>query len=225
MRTPSHLLVLLMVCTALLTACGPTRPELGVAEPVTATETPVPTATTAPTDTPQPTDTPVPTDTPMPQPTDTPVPAQAESSTDTAFQPIASDECEVLRVAVSELVGIEAIVQETVFTDYINNLSGSGCQILITGTGVDFTNFVDVSVALRELFAGLGWTEATEYLADGPTSTAFAMQSENDLALFSVGWQPSADANCPADQPISACELSPEQQEYFVSIALAQRSE
>jgi hypothetical protein len=39
--------------------------------------------------------------------------------------------------------------------------------------------------------------------------------------LSSVEWIPAADANCPPDQPIFECELTPAQQIYTLSVSAA----
>jgi hypothetical protein len=41
------------------------------------------------------------------------------------------------------------------------------------------------------------------------------------LGLLSAGWHPSADANCPSDQPISACPLMPQQKLYEILFDVA----
>jgi hypothetical protein len=44
----------------------------------------------------------------------------------------------------------------------------------------------------------------------------------NRLYLLQVGWEPSEDANCPSDQPISACDLEPQQHLYTIVLNCAQ---
>jgi hypothetical protein len=43
------------------------------------------------------------------------------------------------------------------------------------------------------------------------------------LMLITVGWEPSPEVQCPEDQPISACDLKPEQQLYTVQIQTAMK--
>jgi len=43
------------------------------------------------------------------------------------------------------------------------------------------------------------------------------------LMLIDVEWLPSPDANCPTDQPISACDLKPEQKLYTIQIQTAMK--
>jgi hypothetical protein len=67
-----------------------------------------------------------------------------------------------------------------------------------------------------------GWVEDFRCMAGGPTGEGYGFRQANKLCQASVSWEPSEDADCPADQPISACELSPEQQLYTVHLNCAQ---
>jgi len=67
-----------------------------------------------------------------------------------------------------------------------------------------------------------GWQEEMMYQADGPTGTGTGFQKEGGLCLLTVGWTPSEDAQCPTDQPIYECELTPEQQLYTIVLNCAE---
>lgn len=104
------------------------------------------------------------------------------------------------------------------FQDFINGGRGTSCQLTVTGNG---RNFKDVDQVLRKMSAMLtkqGWRNAPNYIADGPTGVARGFRKGNNLALLNIEWEPSADANCPNDQPISDCELLPEQQLYRITL-------
>jgi hypothetical protein len=128
-----------------------------------------------------------------------------------------------LQSAVESTLGISATVSVAAFTDPIEGVSGSGREITVTGTGVDFESFSAVAATLRQILSDQGWTEDSQYQADGPTGTAFGVRQDNALALASVSWEPSPDANCPKDEPISNCQLTPEQQLYTITLNLATR--
>ena len=105
------------------------------------------------------------------------------------------------------------------FTDYIGGTTGTGCLLTVTGTGADFT--IDAYMQLQTMLAGQGWTEDMAYGAGGPTGIGGGFRRENMLLLMLVGWHPSDDANCPSDQPIGMCTLTPEQQLYEIALAVA----
>jgi hypothetical protein len=84
--------------------------------------------------------------------------------------------------------------------------------------------FSDPNSVLRTLVEAMqGWTEDTQYQAGGPTGAATGLTRDMGLMMISVMWTPSPDANCPNDQPISACELKPEQKLYTVQIQAAMK--
>ena len=142
-----------------------------------------------------------------------------------AFQPLNEAACEDLAGTVTQTLGMTATVTATApFQDYLTGQSGAGCQITVAGTGHDFASPIAVVDALQSALAGEGWEIDSQYLADGPTGTATALRKEQALCLLSAGWDPAPEANCPDDQPISACELSPEQQIYQIVLNCAEES-
>ena len=138
----------------------------------------------------------------------------------TTVTPIDAAECEELRAAIAERLDVEFTAAEADFSNEIAGHEGTACTLSATGTGEDFGNFVDAAQSIRDVLTEAGWTENTAYLADGPTGTASGYELENKLAFVSVDWQPSAAVQCPADQPISACEVQPDQQVFTVVIEL-----
>jgi hypothetical protein len=155
---------------------------------------------------------------PIQAPAATGTPVAAATAEETAATPDAlpiesvdAAQCEDLQAALSEQLGHELTKQE-----------GTPCTLVATGTGEDFGNFVDVAQTIREVFAAEGWTEDKSAMADGPTGTATGYFKETTVAHVSVSWKPSAEANCPTDQPISNCDIAPSQQNFTISIELVQ---
>jgi hypothetical protein len=72
--------------------------------------------------------------------------------------------------------------------------------------------------ALGAMLAEQGWTADPMFVADGPTGTAAGYRKGDQICLAAAMWQPDESANCPDDQPISACEVTPEQQNYIVTL-------
>lgn len=138
------------------------------------------------------------------------------------WTPLPAEQCQDLQSAMAETIATAVSLETTDFQDYISGTAGTGCQLTATGTGAEFESFGAVAEDLKALLSEAGWTEDPQYLADGPTGTATGFRNANQLGLLSVEWQPSAQVSCPADQPISACEVPPEQQIYTVTLNLAQ---
>jgi hypothetical protein len=138
-----------------------------------------------------------------------------------AFQPLPAEACAELQEAMEEVLAVDVTMEEAHFEDIIGGMTGSGCLLSAKGTGRNFPSFIEVAQDLSAMMVERGWVEDTRYIADGPTGTATAFRLDNQLALLSVGWDPAPGA-CPEDQPISACELAPEQQLYSITLQVAQ---
>lgn len=139
------------------------------------------------------------------------------------WQPLPGTMCADLMADVSEELGrTDAVLNDPVpFTDYTSDTTGQGCQILLEGTGADFPDFFEVYSQLAHLLETMGWTHDIAYDGGGPTGSIGGFRRDSGLILLTVGWEPSADANCPDDQPIGACELAPEQRLYTIELLAA----
>jgi hypothetical protein len=149
-----------------------------------------------------------------------------EATSDTlesvAVEALDPAECEAIQTAVAERLGVEFQMAEMPFNSEIASRQGTACALTALGTGEDFGNFLDVAQTLRDVLEAEGWSENQAYLADGPTGTAFGYEKDGQFAIGHVDWMPSEDAECPDDQPISACELEPSQQIFTVMLQLMQ---
>lgn len=123
----------------------------------------------------------------------------------------------------AKVLNVGVTMKRVPFQDFINQGRGTSCQLTVTGNG---RKFKDVDQVLRKTSAMLtqqGWKNAPNYVADGPTGVARGFRKGNNLAVLNIEWEPSGDANCPKDQPISDCELSPEQQLYRITLDAVRR--
>lgn len=139
------------------------------------------------------------------------------------YQPFPPAACNQLRQEMSRVLNVRVTMKQAPFQDFMNQGRGTSCQLLVTGNG---RNFKDVDNVLRKMNAMLtkqGWQNAPNYVADGPTGVARGFGKGNNLAVLNIEWEPSADANCPNDQPISDCELSPEQHLYRITLDAVRR--
>lgn len=138
------------------------------------------------------------------------------------FQPLSAAACSDLADAMAQTLGVDPMTEEAPFEDYISRKTGRGCQITAGGTGHDFESFQSVFEELKAMLTAQGWQEDMMYQADGPTGTGTGFHKEQGLCLLMVGWEPSEDADCPTDQPIYECELTPEQQIYTIVLSCAE---
>ena len=148
--------------------------------------------------------------------------AEAETATAEAEQPIPGAVCADLRDALVQQMALDVSLGVETTEDPITGTSVPGCQLSANGSAAELGAFPDVASKLRTLMTGAGWSEDQRYQADGPTGTASGYRKNNVLARTSVQWQLTPDASCPTDQPISACQLTPAQQQITIQLDLSQ---
>jgi hypothetical protein len=136
------------------------------------------------------------------------------------YIPLSADQCAAWLTTLQPAIRV-SLVQETVTFNDLEGNYGTACQVHGAGTGLDFSNFTDTADTIGSIFGSLGWTAANT--ADGPTGTMREYSSGNQTGVVTITWQPSADANCPTDQPISTCNLTAEQRLYTLTVAFAQK--
>ncbi|MDX1418247.1 MAG: hypothetical protein R3293_28865, partial [Candidatus Promineifilaceae bacterium] len=139
-----------------------------------------------------------------------------------SYEPLPAAACSYLAYTLVEATGVAVIKEDADFEDYVSGASGRGCQATAVGTGADFESPAAVAASVSDLMVAQGWTKDARYAAGGPMGTAAAFRQDNDLCWLQINWEPSADADCPADQPIAACELTPEQHLYMAVLNCAQ---
>ena len=67
--------------------------------------------------------------------------------------------------------------------------------------------------------------ERQQTSSDGPTGEGWGFRSGDLVAYASVIWLPADSANCPQDQPIPECKVTPAQQLYTVTLDTGQETE
>jgi hypothetical protein len=138
------------------------------------------------------------------------------------YSPVSLAVCETLQEIATQTVGVSFVLEPNAeFVDYLNSERGHGCTLTATGTGADFSDPITVMTDLVNAF--VGWTEQPDYQANGPTGAATGLTRNMGLMLVSAEWTPTPGVQCPSDQPIAACELTPEQKQYTIQIQVAQK--
>jgi len=141
-------------------------------------------------------------------------PAAAAGST---IQPLSMEVCDGQAQAMSHtLDDLIPTQSETPLSDPVTGAAGTVCRSTVTGTGVQFESPQAVVNDLGGMLKEQGWTEDPMLAAGGPTGIGAGYRKGDQICMASAMWQPDASANCPKDQPISACQVTPEQQNYTV---------
>lgn len=139
------------------------------------------------------------------------------------YQPLPAATCNQLKQEMSRVLNVRVMMKRSTFQDFINRGRGTSCQLTVTGNGQQFKDVDYVLRQMSEMLTKQGWGNAPNYVADGPTGVARGFRKGNNLAVLNIEWEPSADANCPNDQPISDCKLSPKQQLYRITLDAVRR--
>jgi hypothetical protein len=137
-----------------------------------------------------------------------------------SYQPVENSVCTSVQQSLQPLYPTANFtVSIQPFTD-MNGVSGSACVISGSGTGNDFAGGTGAVVGVIGTTLP-GYIQDAMYVASGATGQTSGYRNGNSLAVISVDWQPSPSANCPADQPVSACNVQPADMLYTVSVAMA----
>lgn len=135
------------------------------------------------------------------------------------IQPLVVEVCNGQAQAMSHFLDDLIPTQsEEPLEDFVTGASGTGCQATVTGTGADFDSPDAAVSALAGMLEGQGWTVDPLLAAGGPTGEGAGYRKDNQICLAAALWLPDDSANCPVDQPISACPVTPEQQLYTVTL-------
>jgi Tol biopolymer transport system component/putative hemolysin len=135
------------------------------------------------------------------------------------IQPLPEEVCNGQAQAMSHaLADLIPTQSEEPLDDWVTGATGIGCQVTITGTGVQFESPAAVVYALGSMLGEEDWTADPMLVADGPTGTAAGYRKGDQICMAAAMWQADDSANCPQDQPISACPVKPEQQNYTVTL-------
>ena len=141
------------------------------------------------------------------------------ASTGTSIQPLPVEVCNGQAQAMAHTLDVLEVTQsDAPLSDPSTGASGTGCQATVTGTGEKFKSPDAVVNALGGMLKDEGWTEDMMLAAGGPTGMGAGYRKGDQMCLALAEWRPDASANCPTDQPIGACQLTPAQQLYTVTL-------
>lgn len=143
-----------------------------------------------------------------------------------AIVPLSMELCDGQAQAMSHFLNdmIPTVTDEPL-SDPVTGVSGTGCQSSVTGTGANFESPSAVVDVLGGMLEEQGWTEDPMGQADGPTGTSRLYRKDDQICYAGAIWFSDDSANCPEDQPITTCQLTPEQQNYSVTLNCGLESE
>jgi uncharacterized protein len=144
------------------------------------------------------------------------------------IQPLSMEVCDGQAQAMVHtlevLVGAKATTpiiptqSEEPLEDWVNSASGTGCMATVTGTGELYDSPSVVVDALSNMLIEQGWTHDPQLDSGGPTGMGAGYRKGNQICMTAAMWQPDASANCPKDQPVTACNVPTGQQNYIITL-------
>ncbi len=135
------------------------------------------------------------------------------------FTPLDEAECSQIADELSMQYGLAAETSQASYTDPITQLTGTSCLIVLEGSAVQFENLANVHTTITQVLNRLTFIEDTALgQGDGPTGFMIGFRQGNKTCRVLAEWVPAEDANCPTDQPITACDLTPEQMLYTLTL-------
>ncbi|MCT7952348.1 hypothetical protein NG798_21360 [Ancylothrix sp. C2] len=140
------------------------------------------------------------------------------------YQPVPVAECGKMRQEMNQVLKVRVLGNVAPFNDTRTGEKGTGCLLITAGTGQNFQSINQVAKDLETMLTDQGWQPDNNYAADSPTGKQRGFRKGNNLALLKVETNPSENAKCPENQPISACQVAPEQMVYDISLNIATHS-
>ncbi len=140
------------------------------------------------------------------------------------LQPIDPETCTNLMTAISQNLAVPGEQNQAPIEDEFNQLSGTGCQIKIIASGVDFEHSTDVQLPIQEALQAQGWQEDVQYMAIGPGTEIRGFRNDNGLCKLWTHIQAVDDALCSEYATIAFCwpNLQPEQRLISATLICAQ---
>lgn len=140
----------------------------------------------------------------------------------TPYVPVPDSICQALLEMAAQAIPVSFTLEANVpFIDPVTGEQGLGCSLTAQGIGGKFPAPSQAVASLVSAFQG--FSEQIAYQADGPTGSATAVSRDMALVLIRSEWTPAAGVTCPADQPISACNLTQEQKSFVIQIQAAMK--
>jgi putative hemolysin len=145
--------------------------------------------------------------------------APAPPAADASIQPLPVEICNGQAQAMTHALAVMSATQsEAPISDPVTGTSGTGCQATVTGTGEQFVSPDAVVKTLGSMLEDEGWTADPMLAAGGPNAIDQGYRKGDQICWAGAGWQPDDSANCPKDQPVSACQVTPAQKAYTVTL-------
>jgi hypothetical protein len=145
----------------------------------------------------------------------------AQAQTGGALHPIPATECQQLAAKAQAAIGIPMRAGEDDFSDVVGHAEGRACHITGSASNLSVAGAADLMTKLAGAFAD--WREDPARAESGADSAEKGFTRGASIATVEVSWEPGPGVTCSDKQPLSACQISPQQKLWNVVIDAASR--
>ena len=146
----------------------------------------------------------------------------AHAQTGMTLRPIPAAECQSLAAQTQQAVGIRTAASEDDFTDLASNIDGRSCHIAGSASNLAIATPAELMGKVAAVFPG--WNSEAARDAEGPTGAEKGYVNGNRIATIQVSWEPGPGAACSDKEPLSSCNIAPQQKLWNVVIDVVERS-
>ncbi len=137
------------------------------------------------------------------------------------LRPIPAAECQTFATQVQGAVGFAAKASEDDFTDLTDRSEGRSCHISASAANQAFAAPADLMTKLATVFGG--WQDDPARGETGPAGAEKGFVSANRIATADVSWEPGPGATCSDKEPLSACNIQPQQKLWSVVVDIVEK--
>jgi len=139
-----------------------------------------------------------------------------------AMHPIPAAECQTFASQIQAAIGFAAKATEDDFTDLTDGSEGRSCHISGSTSGQAFAAPTELLAKLAPVFSG--WQDDPARADSGPAEADKGFVSSNRIAAVAVSWEPGPGASCSDKQPLSACNITPQQKLWTVTVDIVEKA-
>jgi hypothetical protein len=137
------------------------------------------------------------------------------------LHPIPAAECQQLAAKAQAAIGIAMRAGEDDFSDVVSRAEGRACHITGSASNLNVASAADLMARLAGVFAD--WREDPARAEGGADGVEKGYTRGASIATVEVSWEPGPGVTCSDKQPLSACQISPQQKLWNVVIDAASR--
>ncbi len=137
------------------------------------------------------------------------------------LRPIPAAECQQLAAQVSQATGIRATASEDDFTDLADGADGRSCHISGSASGLGIASPAELMAKAASPFAT--YRDEPSRAADGPNGSEKGYVSGSRVATIEAHWEPGPGTNCSEKEPLSSCNISPQQKTWNVVVDVVEK--